>query len=985
MATAADGNTNRENVEVKLDRAMLFVQGCKDLQTLQQIFNLLEISPGVGMDGNNRRDVVRALVGYLNDPAVIFIENIELNLDMINNLCQNFYAVEREKKREGRREQNVILQNILPDQRRRAVDNRVDDIPGIGPHNTGFTPTANLLGDGGEEEEKVFTNVGLGMANNIRPTPPPRPVHRVQQEGFGAGGPLDTGFVFPPVSDVAQDQNNLGLYDNLNYMFPAIDDIPEDVANDLPDPGNAGPLLGGAANQVLPVVAAPFPAANNARQFAANDIPPVIPAPVPHSPRLVQPRAPAPGFVAQSPAVQGFVPQFPAQGVVHHQAQGRVHVPAPVQGYGPVASPVPANAWAPAPVQPPAPVQAPGYVAARAPVYNPPVPVQPPAPVQAPGYLAARAPVYNPPVPVQPPAPVQPSAPVRAPVYVPAQAGGYNPPASVLAPRYAPAHAHIYNPPAPVQAPGYWQVPAPAPQVPAPVYNPPAPAAVYAPAPANVPVGVPNPVPFVHPGGNLVPGVPGPRPRIAAAAPAGYYGGGRLRECKINGKIVDAGEKDGITYGSLMFQIESAVRQGYPDVDICSAIIRATSSQSLRGVMEARPGATMADITPALKAHFTVKGVKSIFNELGREKQGKGENALQFCMRMIGLRHLVTRMNREENGEYTDQLIQSQFQSSLSTGLSGELRHVLRAMLRVPGVDDNVLMKEITDLMLSETEHQEKEGVAKTARVNAVVEGPTNQKKEQRNKNNPLLTEMSKISADVKNLSAMQQRMNELDKELKMQQRVFRMLTLSPDQRQLLASEHPEMLPPIDNSPAFNNFGTGQGYDPANAVYRSRGGYRGNAGSAGRGGYHRGGYRGGGGGNRGGSNGVRGGSINVASTPAAGQNNNLGNVNSNVNNNSNVSLNNNSNNSSNSNNPHSLNNINPVNNQSNLGYTTTRGNFGGQRGQQRGVNRGAPYTFAASYNVGCANCWRTNAPFCTHCFQCGESGHAAMTCPLNLN
>ncbi len=896
MATSADFDTNRGNVEVKLDRAMLFVQGCKDLPTLHQIFNLLEATPGPGMDGNNRRDVTRVLVGYLNDPDVVLVEGIEIKLDMINNLCLNFYAGERQRKRLSR-EQNIQNPQPPPDVRLRTTDGV--DIPGIGPHNMFSPQTANLIGNGVVPlEEKVIpqlTDVRLGMGDNIRPVPPPRRTSIMmgdQQQGFGDN------LGFNPPTDVDQALQN--MYQGLDNMFPAIYDLPEDVRNSLPDPGDSGPDLGGAPRphpQTL-VDAAHYSGTNNANHHV-----PVVPAPVVHSPGALQ---------------------------------------APAQGY----------VLAPAPVQPPAPVQAPGYLAARAPVYNPPVrvpaaaPVQPPAPVQAPGYFAARAPVYNPP------------AHVPAPGYVPAQAGGYNPPAPVLAPGYVPAHAHVYNLPAPVrapvQAPG-WQVPAPVPvqyhQVPAPVY----------------PFGAPNPAPFVP--GNVRPGVPAPRPIMAAAAPAGYYGGGRLRECKINGKIVDAGEKDGITYGSLMFQIEAAIRQGYPDVDICSAIIRATSSKSLRSVLETTPGATIADITPALKAHFTVKGVKSVFHELGKGKQGEKENALQFCMRMIGLRHLVARMNREENGQYTDELIQSQFQYSLSTGLRGELRHILRSTLNVQGIEDNVLMKEITDLMLSEAEHEEKvEGSANSAEINVVTDA-TNNKNNNKNK-----------TAEIKNLNTMQHKMNEMDKELKMQQRVFRMLTLSPEQRLLLASEHPEILSPDDNSPAFDNFATGQGYDARNAVYRGRGGFRGNVGLTGRGGYHRGGYnRGGqrgGGGTRGGFAGFRGGLNNIASTPTSvvQDQNNVNNNNGNINNN-NGNINNNNGNIMNNNNPVSS------NNQNNHPGYTARGNFGGGRGQQRG--RGTPYTFSASYNVGCASCWSSNAPSCPHCFQCGQSGHAAATCPLN--
>ncbi len=480
-----------------------------------------------------------------------------------------------------------------------------------------------------------------------------------------------------------------------------------------------------------------------------------------------------------------------------------------------------------------------------------------------------------------------------------------------------------------------------------------------------------------------------------------HYYGGRLRECKINGKIVDPRETDGITYGSLMYQIESAMRQGYQDVDICAAIIKATTSKSLRGVLEARPGATIADITPALKAHFTVKGVKSVFHELGKGTQETGENALQFCMRLIGLRELVVRMNREEGGQLTPQLIQTQFQDSLSTGLRGELRHIVRGMLRVPNVDDNVLMKEITDLMLSEAEHEEKEGESRVGNVNAVMMDENNKNKKDKLNKNPLMTEISKISADVKNLSSMQYQIDELGKELKMQQRAFSMIHLTPEQKLMLMSEHPGMIPDARSfvPPIYScfdpNVSYGQGYDPAGqAVNRggNSGGYRGGyRGGSGRGGNHGGGYtnrgggynnRGGGYNNRGGGGytnrgggyqnrgGNRGGLNNAGGGIPAAVVDNQNNVN-NTSNNVNVAA---DNNQPNNNNNNTLNNN---NNQNNSG----RGGFGGRgRGNSQ---RGSHHGFMGSQNFKCNNCRTNNNPICPHCFHCGEGGHQSAECPLN--
>ena len=533
--------------------------------------------------------------------------------------------------------------------------------------------------------------------------------------------------------------------------------------------------------------------------------------------------------------------------------------------------------------------------------------------------------------------PFRPNAPAQAPVVAP-----HAPVAPVYAPAQAPVVAHH------------------APVVYAPV-NP-------APAPVpNVPVGNLLPVPHFNP------------PRVAQ--PAGYYG--RLREFKINGKIVDPGVKDGITYGSLMYQVESARAQGYTDVDIGAAIIKATNSTALRSVLEAKPGATLGQIVPSLKAHFTVKGVRSVFMDLGAGKQGK-DSALQFCMNMIGLRELVVRMNREENGDLTHQLIHSQFLNALSTGLKGKIRQAMRGTLRVPNVTDDVLMQEITELMLSEAEAEEKEVETEDATVSSVTHGTPQQNNKKDKTKNPLLSEISKISVDVKNLGAMQPQIDDLRKELKQQQRVFSMMHLTPQQRQMMMSEHPQMLPerndPVYNYDQYINYG----YDPQHAVNRGgqggRGGYRGGSG------YGRGNYQNSGGGGRGGysNRGLnRGGAGNVAGLS--------GNVDSN-NNNDNISNNTNTNNPQN--NTNNVNNVN--NNDNNNPVSASQGGFvrwdngngssnrgyHGNRGS-RGSNRGGRHGLIGRQNFSCVQCFQLGNPNCNHCFQCGGAGHCSRDCPLN--
>ena len=53
--------------EVKLDRALAFLQGVKDIPTLLRIMETLGITPDQSLDITNRRTICRALTYYLND------------------------------------------------------------------------------------------------------------------------------------------------------------------------------------------------------------------------------------------------------------------------------------------------------------------------------------------------------------------------------------------------------------------------------------------------------------------------------------------------------------------------------------------------------------------------------------------------------------------------------------------------------------------------------------------------------------------------------------------------------------------------------------------------------------------------------------------------------------------------------------------------------------------------------------------------------
>ena len=232
----------------------------------------------------------------------------------------------------------------------------------------------------------------------------------------------------------------------------------------------------------------------------------------------------------------------------------------------------------------------------------------------------------------------------------------------------------------------------------------------------------------------------------------------RWREFKISGQIGSPGQKDKLTYSALSFQIVNAVQRGFAEADICAAIIKAiVPGEDLRTYLEMRPDLTLDKVIPILRAHFKEKDATSVFNELSNGAQKAGESENDFCLRMMGLRQKVLLMSKEEKSQYSEDLVQNQFQKSLGTGFRREaVRQQLRAILKEP-IEDLRLLQEISDVVMTETEHDTKLGTKGAGNsVNQVEDrSKANEKKgsnAQQKPGNPIISEITKLAGEVEKI-----------------------------------------------------------------------------------------------------------------------------------------------------------------------------------------------------------------------------------------
>ena len=178
------------------------------------------------------------------------------------------------------------------------------------------------------------------------------------------------------------------------------------------------------------------------------------------------------------------------------------------------------------------------------------------------------------------------------------------------------------------------------------------------------------------------------------------------REFKINGQIGEPGQKDKLTFVSLVRQIESASSKGYSETEVIDGVIRAIiPSMQLRSYLETVSDLTLPKLRAILRSHFQKKSATELYQQLTTIVQSPEESPQSFLIRALDLR---------QNDE---SLVQGLFLHSLETGLHHEaVRTKLRPFLQPPDITDELLIEQMNIIVSTETERQKKFGKATQAR-----------------------------------------------------------------------------------------------------------------------------------------------------------------------------------------------------------------------------------------------------------------------------
>ncbi|KAK7891779.1 hypothetical protein WMY93_023742 [Mugilogobius chulae] len=198
------------------------------------------------------------------------------------------------------------------------------------------------------------------------------------------------------------------------------------------------------------------------------------------------------------------------------------------------------------------------------------------------------------------------------------------------------------------------------------------------------------------------------------------------REFKICGQIGEHGQREKLSYLSLVRQIEMGIEKGHSETEVVEAVIRAISpGLPLRDMLEIKRGLTLSKLLTILKGHYKVDSSTELYHQLLNISQEPRETAVNFVFRAIELKEkLLWKAANEVTDElYSRATIQRKFLRSIETGLlSDSIKYQLLPLLSDLGTTDEELIERVNEVSKLENERLEKRKRTSAAKIPKVQE-----------------------------------------------------------------------------------------------------------------------------------------------------------------------------------------------------------------------------------------------------------------------
>ena len=179
----------------------------------------------------------------------------------------------------------------------------------------------------------------------------------------------------------------------------------------------------------------------------------------------------------------------------------------------------------------------------------------------------------------------------------------------------------------------------------------------------------------------------------------------KFREFKISGKIGTPGQKEKLSFMSLIYQMNSGIEKEFPERDICEAVIKSISLDlPLRSYFEGKQTMDIASLSKILRSHFKEPNSTALFTQLSNSRQTSTESAKEYVIRLMSLRQKILFVSREETCSYSFDLIQNRFVHAVLVGLRNEnIQNELCPILKSHDtLSDEILLEHLSLAMSDE-------------------------------------------------------------------------------------------------------------------------------------------------------------------------------------------------------------------------------------------------------------------------------------------
>ena len=189
------------------------------------------------------------------------------------------------------------------------------------------------------------------------------------------------------------------------------------------------------------------------------------------------------------------------------------------------------------------------------------------------------------------------------------------------------------------------------------------------------------------------------------------------KDFKISGQI-DC--KTGISYTSLIRQMELGLKKGHSEADVIDGVIRAViPTSSLRSYLDGRQDLSLPTLRGILRGHYAEKNSTELYSELASAAQDAKETSSEFLMRSMDLRNKILFASQESSDElkYSPDLVHKLFARTVQTGLRDiVIRQEMKQFLS-EDKSDAELLDELNKIVRRENENKQKVGKASVSMV----------------------------------------------------------------------------------------------------------------------------------------------------------------------------------------------------------------------------------------------------------------------------